>query len=518
MSKKKRQFFTIIILIVVLAVSGVAYMILSKHQTKQEKQDAEKEKQETEQITLYSMKADEITQIHFINSSQDMTLVKTGDQWKDSADSNFPVNQEYAQDMAEEAGEMKASQLVVKDPEDLSQYQLDKPSYSIELTNQSGETRKLVVGEESAAAGGCYAYVDQADKVYVIASNLTDYFGYTRGEMMAVPEAPDITAEYVTGYKMQPAKGKAFVAKYDETKAEFADVDGWDLSGAYQATVPGSQDALQSFFAGLTSLEVTEGVEYHATSKLLKQYGLAEPAYVLDIDYDTVEEDTEEDTDDNQEEKEDSQTRTPHHYRISVGSHNDQEDQYYVSIDGSDGIYLMSAESIDALVDINAFDYIYKPVHKAVMENLQDIRFTYQGQEHEIKVSKKEVENGISEDGSTVYDYTILLDEKTELDEYAFQDVYSSVFSNLVYSGERDNTIKGKGEEVQASMTIVTDKRKIDLHFLPYDGNNFYRVEQNGSCNFLVDINVVENAMKQLLSVDTVEEAKAKETQEPSGE
>ncbi|MDE6850909.1 MAG: DUF4340 domain-containing protein, partial [Lachnospiraceae bacterium] len=209
---------------------------------------------------------------------------------------------------------------------------------------------------------------------------------------------------------------------------------------------------------------------------------------------------------------------TPHHYRLSVGSHNDQEDQYYVSVDGSDGIYLMSAETIDALVDINAFDYISKPMHKPVMESLQNIRFTCQGQEHEIKVTKKEVENGISEDGSTVYDYTILLDEKTELDEYDFQDVYSSAFNSLVYSRERDNTIKGEGQEVQASMTIVTDKREIDLQFLPYDGNNFYRVEQNGICNFLVDMNVVENVMKQLLSVETVEEAKAKETQEPSGE
>ena len=67
-------------------------------------------------------------------------------------------------------------------------------------------------------------------------------------------------------------------------------------------------------------------------------------------------------------------------------------------------------------------------------------------------------------------------------------------------------------------MTIVTEKRKMNLQFLPYDGNNFYRVEQDGSCNFLADINVVEKAMKQLLEVDTVEEAKAKATQDPYGE
>lgn len=517
MSKKKRQFFTIIILLVILAVSGISYVLLSKYQAKKDKQEAEKTQSE-EKITLYSMKEEEITQIHFINSSHEMTLVKDGDLWKDSADPDFPVNQEYAQTMVEETGEMTASQLVVKDPEDLSQYQLDQPQFTVELTNQSGETRKLVIGEESMAAGGCYAYVDQADQIYVIASNITDNFDYTRNEMMEVPEAPTITAEYVTGYKLQSAKGRSFTAKYDETGAKFADVDGWDITGAYKMAVPGSGDALQTLFSGLGSMEATEGVEYRATDKLLKQYGLAEPAYIIDVDYDTVEgDDTADTTSDDQKEAEESQTRTAHHYQISVGSHNDQEDQYFVSIDGNDGIYLMSADTIDALVEINAFDYIYKPMHKPVMEQLQDIRFTYQGQEHQIQVTKKEVENGISEDGSTVYDYTILLDGKTELDEYAFQDVYSSVFNSLVYSKEQDNTIKGQGQKAQASMVIVTEKRKINLEFLPYDGNNFYRVEQDGNSNFLADINVVEKAMKQLLEVETVEEAKAKATQGPSG-
>ena len=62
MSKKKRQFLTIIILLVVLVVSGVGYTLLSKHQAKKDKQEAEKTESE-ESITLYSMKAEEITQI-----------------------------------------------------------------------------------------------------------------------------------------------------------------------------------------------------------------------------------------------------------------------------------------------------------------------------------------------------------------------------------------------------------------------------------------------------------------------
>lgn len=502
MSKKKRQFITIIVLFVVLAASGVGYFAASKYQAGKENSETETAEEE---IKLLSMKTEEITKIHFINANQDMTLIKEGDRWQDSSDAKFPVNQDYVEAMLEDVAELTATKLVVEEPEDLVQYELDPPNYKIEITNQSGETKLLAIGQESVAAEGCYAYVDQADKIYTIASNMTGDFDYTRNEMMEIPEAPYISAEYVTGYSLRSATGKSFVAKYDATKAEYADVDGWDISKAYKNTVAGSGEALQTLFSGLTSLEATEGVAYQSTKKLLKQYGLSEPAYVLDIDYYTVEEDSEEDTSEDTISEED---KTYHHYQISVGALNDTEDQYYVSIDGTEGIYLMSAETLDTLVDINAFDYISKPMYTLAMETLQSIQFEYQGKQHQIKVSKKEVENAISEDDSIVYDYTILLDG-TELDENTFKSTCSSVFSSLVYSGEVDNTLKGKGEKAQASMTITTDQGKIALQFLPYDGNNFYRVEKDGTCQFLTDINVVESAMEQLLSVKTAEAAKA---------
>lgn len=507
MAKKKKQWITIIVLLAVLAASGIGYAFLSGKQAGKQDQDTA----DTQEISLYSVKAEEITKIRFVNSSQDMTLVKEEDIWKDSADPDFPVNQEYVETMIEEAGELTASQLVVENPDDLSQYELDQPPYTVEITDQSGTVKKLAIGMESVAAGGCYAYVDQADKVYVIASNITDHFDYTHGEMMVLPEAPDITAEYVTGYDLVAAKGESFAAQYRETKAEYADVDGWDITRAYGTTVPGSGDSLQALFAGLTNMEPTEGVAYHATPKLLKQYGLADPAYTLDVEYYTVESEDPENPSATAETQEE-QKKTEHHYQICIGAQNDQEDQYYVSVDGADGIYLMPAETIDALVSVNAFDYVSKPIHTARMETLQSIRFTYQGQKHEITVTKKEVENGISEDGSTVYDYTIFSDG-SEIDEKTFQTEYSSIFGSLVYSREIDNKIKGKGQEAQADMTIVTDQRKVTLRFLPYDGNNFYRVEQDGTCYFLADINVVDNAMEQLLSIETEKDTS---TAEPS--
>ena len=510
MSKQKKQLVTILSLCLVLVVAGIGYVVASNYQKDKEKKE---ETEETEEIKLYSLQQDDVTKLHFVNASHEMTLVKEDDVWKDASDADFPVNQDYVNAMLEDVATMTATKLVVENPENLEQYELKTPNYTIELTDKDGTTKMLAIGLESAAAEGCYAYVDQADKIYTIASHITGDFDYTRNQMMAVPDAPEISAEYVTYYSMKPNKGKQFIARYSEKNAKYSDMEGWDIIGPYAGTVPGSQEALQGLFAGLANMASGEGVAYHSTEELLKKYGLKTPACVLEVDYYTLEGgEVSEETGATPSPEE--QKKIEHHYQLSIGAMDDTEENYYVSVDGHDGIYLMAADTIDALMDVNAFDYVCKNMHKPQMEQLQSISFTYQGKKHEITVTKKEVENGISEDGSTVYDYTIILDGKTELDEHSFIPDYNSIFSSLVYSKEL--SAKKKKEMLSADMTIVTNQGTTELTFSPYDKNNFYEVHATHGIEdytFLADINVVNNAMEQLLSMKTLEEAKAEEAQ-----
>lgn len=509
MSKQKKQWITILSLCLVLVLAGVGYFVASKYQ--EDKKQTE-ESEETGEITLYSLKSEDIAKIRFVNASHEMTLVKEGDLWKDASDADFPVNQEYANAMLEDVATMTATKLVVENPEDLEQYELKTPNYTIELTDKNGETKALMIGMESAAAEGCYAYVDQADKIYTIASNITGDFDYSRNQMMAVPETPAISAEYVTYYSLKPDKGKEFIARYSEKNAEYSDMEGWDIIGPYDSTVPGSQEALQGLFAGLANMASSEGVAYHSTEELLKKYGLKTPACVLEVDYYTLE--GGEVSADGATPSPEEQKKIEHHYRLSIGAMDDTEENYYVSVDGHDGIYLMAADTIDALMDVNAFDYVSKTMYKPQMEQLQSISFTYQGKPHEITVTKKEVKDGISEDGSPVYDYTIILDGKTELDEHSFIPDYNSIFESLIYS--KEISAPKKKESLSGDMKIVTDQGTMELKFLPYDKNNFYEVEVTHGkeqYSFLTDINVVNHAMEQLLSMKTLEEAKAEEAQ-----
>lgn len=495
MSNKTKQKVTVIGLLVLLVAMGIGYFAVTARQ--QKKADKESDSAE-ESIALYSMEADKIKKLHLVTENLDATYVKKDGIWQDSSDTDFPVNQEMIAEILDDVAAVNATKLVIENPDDISQYQLDKPTYQIELEDEGGKSHSLTIGMESVAAEGYYAFADDAGKVYAIGSGTTSSLNVTKGEMMELPETPDIAAEYVTAFKMTPAKGNAFEAVYQENTAQYKDYEGWDIKHAYRQTMPGSASALQSLFAGLSALTCTDGVEYQATEKQRKQYGLEKPAYVLDISYYTVET-TEEETTSTATEQQEGK-KTEHVYQMQVGAKDDTEENYYVSIQGEKGIYRMSADLIDGLVTINAFDMLCKTPYKANVDTLQEIVLTQNGKTHKITMRKEEVKNAISENNLPVYNYFVQLDGKDVEDE-TFRTAYYNVFDELQYRGAVDKKdAKASGKKAVQTIKIKTDDRELTLKFLPWDGVNFYRIEVDGECLFTVDKNVADKVFTKLLA------------------
>lgn len=495
MSNKKRQMVTVIGLVVLLLAMGVGYYAATEWQ--QKKADKESENKEDE-ITLYSMNTEKINKLHLVTENVDVTYVKKDDIWQDSSDAKFPVNQDNIAEMLDDVAAVNATKLVADNPKDISQYELDKPSYQVDLEDEEGNTHSLTIGMESVAAEGYYVRTGDDSKVYVIASSTTASLNVTKNEMMELPEAPDITAEYVTAFKMTPAKGKAFEAVYNEKNAVYKDYEGWDIKRAYQQTMPGSASALQTLFSGLSGLNCSDGVAYETTAKLKKQYGLDKPAYVLEVSYYTVEQTEQAEAEGTAEQTEGE--KTEHLYRIAIGAKDDLEENYYVSIQGEDGIYRMPAETIDSLVTVTPFDMICKTPYKVNVDTLQKIVLIQNGKSHTITMKKEEVKNAISEDNLPVYNYFVKLDGRDVEDE-TFRTTYNNVFEELVYRGNADAGDKKTADnKVVQTVKIKTDDRELTLEFLPWDGVNFYRIRVDGTCLFTVDKNVADKVFTKLLA------------------
>lgn len=490
MSKKKKQTVTILVLCVVLLALGVAYIFASKYQ---------KSKDETEttdeSTVLYQLKEDNITKLHFTNEKSDLTFVKDGEDWKLENDTEFPVDQTKLTTMVGDVASVTASQTITEDCTDLSEYELDAPVLSVEVTDKDGTVKTITYGMESAAAEGCYAYTEDTKKIYVVPSNVTSDFDFTQSQLMVVPDSPDISEEYVTSYAIDKKKGRDFTATYDKDNAKYKDIYGWDITKAYSQTVAGDQDGLQTVFSSLSSVEYTEGVVYNATEKELKQYGISTPNYRLHVKYYTVKSDDSADTTTDTSEVAESD-KEYHDFELLVGNMDDLQQNYYVQPSNDKGIYLVSVDTMNSLVDFDAFSCVYKTPCPANTDALQSITLTYGGKTYEMTLSKEEKPSTSSD---TEYNYTATIDGK-EVDDKKFREAYETLGS-LVYSAKIKDSVTAVSDKPVATITFKEDDRTSTVKFIPYDGNNFYRVDVDGVCMFTVDMTTVDSYLKKFVDL-----------------
>lgn len=315
MSKNKRQLITVLVLIVLLAAVSVGYFFLSKN-----KPDTE---EGVESITLSTPDNDDIQKLQYKMGNTDMSFTKKGDDWKYDEDDKFPVNTGYLTKMLGDMSGLTATKLVTKESTDLKQYGLDAPQLTVKIADASGAEKTFVVGNESTIASGCYAYLDDTKTIYIVSSELLDDFKYTKEQMMKTPDSPNIIASNVKSYQLLKGNKKI--------------IDNKVKDGDSNATV---------VYSGLANIIFTGGVSYDDDASMIKKCGLNKPQYTAKIKYyETVPSETagsETDT---------GEKRINHTLILYIGDKSN-DGSYYVKVDGTEGIYLMSDAAVQSLIEI----------------------------------------------------------------------------------------------------------------------------------------------------------------------
>lgn len=485
MSKGKKQGLQILILCGIIVLLGIGYVFAGQKKEKGKNTD-EKE------IVLHKVKEKDIVKLSYSNGKGNMTLWKKKGKWMLQGDKSFPVDQDRVATMVSDMASVSATKIVTKNCNDLEQYQLDSPQLSVEITDKKGKTYCISYGLESAEAGGCYGYTDDKKVIYVVPSNVTTDFSYSKKQMMALPDIPDIQEEYVTSYKVQKKEKTTFQAVYDPKNAKWKDIYGWDITAPYSQTVAGDQDSLVSNFSGVTGLDYTEGVVYKATAKDLKKYGLKNPKYTVSMKYYTV---------DSGKEKEDTtkiaeKDKTYHTFQLYVGNMDDAQENYYVMDGEHDGIYLVAADTMDSIVKPDPFQCVYTNLCPTNIDNLKKVVFEYQKKKYTITVEKKEKKSsGLQKETTSIFRMNGKKVKKTKV-----QSSYEAL-GELTYSGVISKKQKITANTPVASLTITEKSKTYHVTFLPYDGINFYRVQVNGVCQFVTDKQGVDTALKNLTEI-----------------
>ena len=331
MSKNKRQLLTVIILLLLLAAVSAGYAFLSRNKAKEE------EEADTS-IALTSLKNEDIQKLQYKMGKTDMSFSKNDSGWKYDEDKDFPINDNHMSKMVEDMAGISAAKLVTNECTDLKQYGLESPQLTVSFSDNSGSEKKFAVGSESTIAEGCYAHLDDTKKIYIVSSDILEDFQYTKEQMMKVPDAPDIAASNVKSYQL--LKGKKTVI---DNKVEEGDSD---------ATV---------VYSGLANIIFTGGVSYKDDASMIKKCGLDNPQYTVKIKYYKMAADSGDEESDDKDVTSESSSEEPDadknrkYYSLCIFIGDKSTDgSYYVKVDGTQGIYLMSDAAVQSLLDVKS--------------------------------------------------------------------------------------------------------------------------------------------------------------------
>lgn len=475
--------------VAVLAVLSCAYLGVTSYVDSREKKEAEA--QDTS-VSLVDMEAEDITSVSFLSEDGEQEIFeKKEDVWTKKGEEDFPVSQDTIDGAVNSLASLDADQELTE-PEELSEYDLDKPQNEIVLTAQDGSETILQVGMKNEASGQYYVKRQDEDNVYLAAETaLTPFMGtaYSFAEAESFPTVTSATMKEVqvekeNGYTLSQDKDSLYWYVSDGKSSEQADTS---KAGAVTSAIG--------------SLTYGDFVDYHCTDPA--KYGFDTPYAIISSTY-MAEEDTEANTDvseaseeeensvEEQEEAEETadtpekeDTQTEKTLVICVGDEIDGS--RYVRVNDSNEVYTIPEESLTEILDKAPSDFYSLTVNYLTVNNLDSLEIRDGEESHTVKVVRtaeknsedtkedadedESSESSEEEAASEEVTVTYTLDGK-EADETLFTTFYNKLI-NMAGEKRLTEAYTPEGEAVFTFGFTDTEGEKTAVSYYEYD-SSFY--------------------------------------------
>ena len=328
-----KQTKTLAALAAALVVCGGAYAALRVWNDQQAQVDD----------TVYVTQLSDFTGLTLTNSAGTLSFTKDDDAWQYDGDDAFPADQEAVENLAEQVGSLAAIR-VINDPEDLSAYGLDEPALQATVTAGDGTAVTLLLGDVSDSY--CYAKRTDSDTVYTVSTDLPENLeSLELLDLAAIPDFPDLGTDTISSLTWESGGTTLTLTKTETETAGTENGDSsadassssesaegtepaWDVNGT---AIPSDNSAFTSLMAQISSLAFDACYDYKGEADTLAACGLDTPVGVLTVTYG------------------DGETLT-----LSIGALDGTEDSYYAQLSGDPAVYLLSADSVDALISLSA--------------------------------------------------------------------------------------------------------------------------------------------------------------------
>lgn len=475
--------------VAVLAVLSCAYLGVTSYVDSQEEKEAEAA---DTGVSLVEMDSEDITSVSFISEDGEQEIFeKKENSWIKKEEENFPVSQDTIDGAVNSLAALDADQ-ELKEPEDLSEYDLDKPQNEIVLTAQDGSETVLLVGMKNEASGQYYVKKSDQDKVYLVSGTALESFMGTAYKFAEADSFPTVTsaaikevqADKENGYTLSQAKDSLYWYVSDGKTSEQADTS---KAGAVTSAIG--------------SLTYGDFVDYNCTDPA--KYGFDTPYAIISATY-MAEENTEADTDvseaseqdgssgEEQEEAEETadtsekeDTQTEKTLEICVGDEIDGS--RYVKVNDSNEVYTIPEESLAEILDKAPSDFYSLTVNYLTVNNLDSLEIRDEEGSHTVKAvrtakkTSEDTKEDIDEDESTE---DLEEKEETESEEVTYtldgketdESLFTTFYNKLINMAGEKRLTEAYTPEGEAAFTFVfTDMegKKTTVSYYGYD-SSFY--------------------------------------------
>lgn len=296
MIRLKKKKGMLVMLAVLCVLLGVYFILQNWNARKEEKAKA---REEADVIYVTDTDAENIISFTYDMGNGTLSFEKRDGQWYYTEDEDFPLDQSIPEQISETIGRITADR-ELEDGDTLADYGLDAPAYTLEYTDDSGET--VTVNFGSLTGDDYYVSVSGSDSVYTVAATLADDLNYTLDDMAVLDEYPSIGSGNLV---------RESITRNGETTT-------YDSENEDQA------EDIAAVAGGLGAVTLSEAADYSVSDEDLESFGLDEESRItVEAVY----------TDDGEEEV----------LTLYIGDENEDGDRY-VMINDSRIVYLISDE------------------------------------------------------------------------------------------------------------------------------------------------------------------------------
>ena len=475
--------------VAVLAVLSCAYLGVVSYVDSQEKKEAEVQ---NTSVSLIEMEPENITSVSFLSEDGEQEdFEKKEDIWSKKGEEDFPVSQDTIDGAVNSLAALEADQELAE-PEDLSEYDLDKPQNKIVLTTQDGSETVLLVGMKNEVSGQYYVKKPDKNNVYLVSETVLIPFMGNAYSFAEAEAFPTVTAASIK--EVQVDKENGYTLSQDKDSLYWYVSDGKSLEQADTSKAGAVTSAVGSLTYG-------EFVDYHCTDPA--KYGFDTPYAIISAAY-MAETDTGANTDasevseqnessgEEQEEAEETadtsekeDTQTEKTLVICVGD--EINGSRYVKVNDSNEVYTIPEESLTEILDKAPSDFYSLTVNYLTVNNLDSLEIRDEEGSHTVKVvrtaekTSQDPKEDIDEDGSTKdpeekeetesEEVTYTLDGK-DTDESRFTTFYNKLI-NMAGEKRLTETYTPEGEAAFTFGFTDTEGKKTTVSYYEYD-SSFY--------------------------------------------